>query len=234
MTSALHSRVSTEKKEGTHNYFILFLLTFCYYLHLFHYKSAKRISKEKKIASLMETMEQQRHSLSSLPMLSRLEHLDFVVNRSITFELYVKRQFTYIVMDLLFITLFRLRTGLFLMQIKNLERQQNLPKWKDESASTTRGLIDRGTVVREAYFKGSLLDRIAALETRLFQVWFYYRFQTKVLYKLSIVLRYLYIILCLMVYIMFIRYVWNWNRAVHLLLQLEGPVKHQAKGLREI
>ncbi|RID45207.1 hypothetical protein BRARA_I01951 [Brassica rapa] len=63
----------------------------------------------------METMEQQRHSLSSLPMLSRLEHLDFV--------------------------------------IKNLERQQNLPKWKDET-----------------YFKGSLLDRIAALETRLFQL----------------------------------------------------------------
>ncbi|KAG5383511.1 hypothetical protein IGI04_034981, partial [Brassica rapa subsp. trilocularis] len=84
------------------------------------------------MTSLMETMEQQRHSLSSLPMLSRLEHLDFV--------------------------------------IKNLERQQNLPKWKDESASTTRGLIDRGTVVREAYFKGSLLDRIAALETRLFQI----------------------------------------------------------------
>lgn len=185
MTSALHSRVSTEKKEGTHNCFILFLLTFCYYLHLFHYKSAKRISQyEKKISSLMETMEQQRYSLSSLPMLSRLEHLDFVVNRSITFELYVKRWFTF-VMDLLFITLFRIRSVLFLMQIKNLERQQNLPKWKDESASTTRGLIDRGAAVREAYFKGSLLDRIAALETRLFQVWFYYRFQTKVLYKLS-------------------------------------------------
>ncbi|CAE6215279.1 unnamed protein product [Arabidopsis arenosa] len=82
----------------------------------------------------METIEQQRHSLSSLPMLSRLEHLDFV--------------------------------------IKNLERQQNLPipKWKEESASTTRGLIDRGTAIREAYFKGSLLDRIAALETRLFQI----------------------------------------------------------------
>ncbi|KAL0693306.1 hypothetical protein Bca4012_060486 [Brassica carinata] len=80
----------------------------------------------------METMEQQRHSLSSLPMLSRLEHLDFV--------------------------------------LKNLERQQTLPKWKDESTSTTRGLIDRGTAVREAYFKGSLLDRIAALETRLFQI----------------------------------------------------------------
>ncbi|XP_048624423.1 uncharacterized protein LOC106450379 isoform X1 [Brassica napus] len=117
----------------------------------------------------METMEQQRYSLSSLPMLSRLEHLDFVVNRSITFELYVKRWFTF-VMDLLFITLFRLRSVLFLMQIKNLERQQNLPKWKDESASTTRGLIDRSAAVREAYFKGSLLDRIAALETRLFQI----------------------------------------------------------------
>ncbi|KAG7605170.1 hypothetical protein AtNW77_Chr5g0130761 [Arabidopsis thaliana] len=80
----------------------------------------------------METIEQQKHSLSSLPMLSRLEHLDFV--------------------------------------IKNLERQQNLPKWKDKSAPTTRGLIDRGTAIREAYFKGSLLDRIAALETRLFQI----------------------------------------------------------------
>ncbi|EOA12647.1 hypothetical protein CARUB_v10027684mg [Capsella rubella] len=80
----------------------------------------------------METIEQQRHSLSSLPMLSRLEHLDFV--------------------------------------IKNLERQQNLSKWKDESAATTRGVIDRGTAIREAYFKGSLLDRIAALETRLFQI----------------------------------------------------------------
>ncbi|CAN8245819.1 unnamed protein product [Cochlearia groenlandica] len=80
----------------------------------------------------METMEQQRHSLSSLPMLSRLEHLDFV--------------------------------------IKNLERQQNLSKWKDQSASTTRGLVDRGTAIREAYFKGSLLDRITALETRLFQI----------------------------------------------------------------
>ncbi|CAA7014611.1 unnamed protein product [Microthlaspi erraticum] len=81
----------------------------------------------------METIEQQRHSLSSLPMLSRLDHLDFV--------------------------------------IKNLERQQNLPKWKDDNASTTtRGLIDRGTAIREAYFKGSLLDRIAALETRLFQI----------------------------------------------------------------
>ncbi|VYS69522.1 unnamed protein product [Arabidopsis thaliana] len=80
----------------------------------------------------METIEQQKHSLSSLPMLSRLEHLDFV--------------------------------------IKNLERQQNLPKWKDERAPTTRGLIDRGTAIREAYFKGSLLDRIAALETRLFQI----------------------------------------------------------------
>ncbi|CAH8364930.1 unnamed protein product [Eruca vesicaria subsp. sativa] len=81
----------------------------------------------------METMEQQRHSLSSLPMLSRLEHVDFV--------------------------------------IKNLERQQNLSKWKEESASSTnRGVIDRGAAVREAYFKGSLLDRIAALETRLFQI----------------------------------------------------------------
>ncbi|KFK31428.1 hypothetical protein AALP_AA6G110700 [Arabis alpina] len=76
-------------------------------------------------------MEQQRHSLSSLPMLSRLDHLDFV--------------------------------------IKNLEKQQDFPKWKDETA-TTRGLIDRGTAIREAYFKGSLLDRIAALETRLFQI----------------------------------------------------------------
>ncbi|KAL1223785.1 hypothetical protein V5N11_005838 [Cardamine amara subsp. amara] len=80
----------------------------------------------------MEMIEQQRHSLSSMPMLSRLEHLDFV--------------------------------------IKNLERQQNLSKWKDENAYATRGLIDRGTAVREAYFKGSLLDRIAALETRLFQI----------------------------------------------------------------
>ncbi|XP_010441544.1 PREDICTED: uncharacterized protein LOC104724693 isoform X3 [Camelina sativa] len=55
-------------------------------------------------------------------------------------------------------------------KIKNLERQQNLSKWKDERASTTRGLIDRGTAIREANFKGSLLDRIAALETRLFQI----------------------------------------------------------------
>ncbi|KAF2531194.1 hypothetical protein F2Q70_00031500 [Brassica cretica] len=80
----------------------------------------------------METMEQQRHSLSSVPMLSRLDHLDFVTN--------------------------------------NLERQQNLAKWKGESSSITRGLIDRGMMVREAYFKGSLLDKIATLETRLFQI----------------------------------------------------------------
>ncbi|CAF1994528.1 hypothetical protein Bca4012_078113 [Brassica carinata] len=87
---------------------------------------------EKNLQSLMETMEQQRHSLSSVPMLSRLDHLDFVTN--------------------------------------NLERQQNLAKWKGESSSITRGLIDRGMMVREAHFKGSLLDRIATLETRLFQL----------------------------------------------------------------
>ncbi|XP_010441543.1 PREDICTED: uncharacterized protein LOC104724693 isoform X2 [Camelina sativa] len=58
----------------------------------------------------------------------------------------------------------------YIIGIKNLERQQNLSKWKDERASTTRGLIDRGTAIREANFKGSLLDRIAALETRLFQI----------------------------------------------------------------
>ncbi|XP_048637353.1 uncharacterized protein LOC111198765 [Brassica napus] len=80
----------------------------------------------------METMEQQRHSLSSVPMLSRLDHLDFVTN--------------------------------------NLERQQNLPKWKGESSSITRGLIGSGMMVREAYFKGSLLDRIATLDTRLLQI----------------------------------------------------------------
>ncbi|CAN7026924.1 unnamed protein product [Brassica rapa subsp. trilocularis] len=103
---------------------------------------------EKNLQSLMETMEQQRHSLSSVPMLSRLDHLDFVTN--------------------------------------NLERQQNLPKWKGESSSITRGLIDRGMMVREAYFKGLLLDRIATLETRLFQL----------------------------------------ENNMHLLLQLESPVKH--------
>ncbi|CAN8267265.1 unnamed protein product [Cochlearia groenlandica] len=77
-------------------------------------------------------MEQQRQTLSSLPMLSRLDHLDFV--------------------------------------IKNLEKQQNLAKWRDENASTKQGLIDRGTATRETYFKGSLLDRIADLEIRLFQI----------------------------------------------------------------
>ncbi|RID60442.1 hypothetical protein BRARA_F03597 [Brassica rapa] len=87
----------------------------------------------------METMEQQRHSLSSVPMLSRLDHLDFVVKFSFPSTMIKKRQ-------------------------------QNLPKWKGESSSITRGLIGSGMMVREAYFKGSLLDRIATLDTRLLQI----------------------------------------------------------------
>ncbi|XP_010530027.1 PREDICTED: uncharacterized protein LOC104806705 isoform X1 [Tarenaya hassleriana] len=80
-------------------------------------------------------MENERHSLSSLPMLARLDHLDFI--------------------------------------IKNMEKQENNynPKWREiENGVMTRGRPALDTAVRDAYFKGSLLERVAALENRLFQL----------------------------------------------------------------
>ncbi|CAK7356147.1 unnamed protein product [Dovyalis caffra] len=79
-------------------------------------------------------MEAVRHSHSSMPLVSRLDHLDFVM--------------------------------------KYFEGKQHLPKW---GGSCSVGVAERQSVptdlaVKEAYFKGSLMDRVACLEHRLFQL----------------------------------------------------------------
>ncbi|XP_050234454.1 uncharacterized protein LOC126682745 [Mercurialis annua] len=51
--------------------------------------------------------------------------------------------------------------------MKSLEGKQNLLKW---NSSTQRQSVPVDVAVREAYFKGSLIDRVAFLERRLFQL----------------------------------------------------------------
>lgn len=58
--------------------------------------------------------------------------------------------------------------------MKDLERKQNLAKWgcNSNNSERQRQHLPLNLAAREAYFKGSLLDRVASLENRLFQVIF--------------------------------------------------------------
>ncbi|KAJ9152452.1 hypothetical protein P3X46_026017 [Hevea brasiliensis] len=75
-------------------------------------------------------MENATHSHSSMPLVSRLDHLDFILNY--------------------------------------LEGRQSLPKCSIRG--TERQSVPLDLAVREAYFKGSLVERVAFLERRLFQL----------------------------------------------------------------
>ncbi|KAK9187620.1 hypothetical protein WN944_019018 [Citrus x changshan-huyou] len=56
--------------------------------------------------------------------------------------------------------------------MKDLERKQNLAKWgcNSNNSERQRQHLPLNLAAREAYFKGSLLDRVASLENRLFQL----------------------------------------------------------------
>lgn len=54
--------------------------------------------------------------------------------------------------------------------MKNLESKRNTGKWGSSTQAVERQYLPLNLAVREAYFKGSLLDRVASLENRLFQV----------------------------------------------------------------
>ncbi|KAJ6347806.1 hypothetical protein OIU76_004321 [Salix suchowensis] len=79
-------------------------------------------------------MEAARHSHSSMPLVSRLDHLDFAM--------------------------------------KYLEGKQHLPKWRGNCSvgGAGRQSMTMDLAVKEAYLKGSLMDRVACLEHRLFQL----------------------------------------------------------------
>ncbi|KAL5791432.1 hypothetical protein ACOSP7_000026 [Xanthoceras sorbifolium] len=79
-------------------------------------------------------MENRKQPDYSMPLVSRLDHVEFIM--------------------------------------KNLESKQKLAKWG--SSSTVMGLesdeVPMNLAIREAYFKGTLLERVASLERRLFQL----------------------------------------------------------------
>ena len=80
MTSTCIVECQQEKRR---EFITALSFVFFSYLHCIStIKTKMNIFFEKNLQSLMETMEQQRHSLSSVPMLSRLDHLDFVVKFS--------------------------------------------------------------------------------------------------------------------------------------------------------
>ncbi|KAG8637998.1 hypothetical protein MANES_15G181340v8 [Manihot esculenta] len=76
-------------------------------------------------------MENATHSHSSMPLVSRLDNLDFI--------------------------------------LKYLEGKQRLPKCSMRGTER-QPAVPLDLAVREAYFKGSLMERVAFLERRLFQV----------------------------------------------------------------
>ncbi|XP_021595192.1 uncharacterized protein LOC110602072 [Manihot esculenta] len=75
-------------------------------------------------------MENATHSHSSMPLVSRLDNLDFI--------------------------------------LKYLEGKQRLPKCSMRGTER-QPAVPLDLAVREAYFKGSLMERVAFLERRLFQ-----------------------------------------------------------------
>ncbi|KAJ6933130.1 hypothetical protein NC651_008523 [Populus alba x Populus x berolinensis] len=79
-------------------------------------------------------MEAARHSHSSMSLVPRLDHLDFVM--------------------------------------KYLEGKRHLPKWRGNCSvgGAGRQSIPMDLAVKEACLKGSLMDRVACLEQRLFQL----------------------------------------------------------------
>ncbi|EEF42424.1 conserved hypothetical protein [Ricinus communis] len=77
-------------------------------------------------------MEDPRESRSSIPLVSRLDRLDFIM--------------------------------------KYLEGKQNLSKCSSNIRGIERQSVPLDLAVREAYFKGSLMDRVAFLERRLLQL----------------------------------------------------------------
>jgi hypothetical protein len=68
--------------------------------------------------------------------------------------------------------------------MKYLERKQSLAVWS--SSSLAQGLerqcVPLDLAAKEADFKGSLLDRVASLEHRLFQVYIYIFFLSNYYY----------------------------------------------------
>lgn len=63
--------------------------------------------------------------------------------------------------------------------MKYLERKQNLAKLESNNGSSSAGgelkkkqCMPVDMALKETHFKGSLMDRVAALENRLFQVLF--------------------------------------------------------------
>ncbi|XP_015896862.4 uncharacterized protein LOC107430533 [Ziziphus jujuba] len=79
-------------------------------------------------------MDNAKHSKSSMPLASRLDHLDFIM--------------------------------------KYLERKQNFQKWcgRNSSAEVERNCMPMDLALKEACYKGSLLDRVASIEQRLSQL----------------------------------------------------------------
>ncbi|KAJ4728689.1 putative Microspore-specific promoter 2 [Melia azedarach] len=77
-------------------------------------------------------MENDKHAHHSMPLVSRLDHLESIM--------------------------------------KNLESKRNTGKWGSSTQAVERQYLPLNLAVREAYFKGSLLDRVASLENRLFQL----------------------------------------------------------------
>lgn len=65
--------------------------------------------------------------------------------------------------------------------MKYLERKQNLAKLEGNNGSSAGEVLKKkkqcmpiDLALKETYFKGSLMDRVAALENRLFQVFFFF------------------------------------------------------------
>jgi hypothetical protein len=58
------------------------------------------------------------------------------------------------------------------IKMKYLEGKRHLPKWRGKCSvgGAGRQSMPMDLAVKEAYLKGSLMDRVACLEHRLFQV----------------------------------------------------------------
>ncbi|KAM7257093.1 hypothetical protein ACFE04_012834 [Oxalis oulophora] len=81
--------------------------------------------------AIQATVENGRQARSDMPLLSRLDHLDYIM--------------------------------------KSLEGKQNIHKLRSDNLGGDQGRSS-GFSAKEAYFKGSLLDRVGALEHRLLQL----------------------------------------------------------------
>ena len=118
-------------------------------------------------------MEAARHSHSSMPLVSRLDHLDFAVSLSFPKHL---RSHKYCLSIFFTCTAWcRFNEPFFFgeqTKMKYLEGKQHLPKWRGNCSvgGAGRQSMTMDLAVKEAYLKGSLMDRVACLEHRLFQV----------------------------------------------------------------